>query len=114
LSGSFRSIEVPDSAELFNRAWQHHQANQLPEAEQLYRLLLASDPQHADAWCFLGALCYSLGRMEEAEAHLRRALEIVPSYTTALNYLSMVQAQHGRLDEAAATLQRARTSRFFE
>jgi predicted O-linked N-acetylglucosamine transferase (SPINDLY family) len=92
---------------MFQRAWQHHQANDLAQAEQLYRQVLQGAPAHADAWCFLGAVYHARGNAAEAEACLRRAVELVPSYATAHNYLGITRAQLGRLDEAAASFQEA-------
>ncbi len=97
---------MSNSAELFARAWQHHQANQFPEAEELYRQVVHQDPQHTDAWCFLGALCSSQGRLEEAEGYLRQALTQAPHFATALNCLGAVLGQLGKLEDAATMFQR--------
>jgi tetratricopeptide (TPR) repeat protein len=96
---------VSNSTKLFDRAWQHQQAQQFPEAERLYRLILENDPQHVDARCFLGALCHSMGRLEEAEGYLRQVLQQVPYYLSALNALGALLAQKGNLEEAAGTFQ---------
>ena len=39
-------------------ALQHHQAGQLPQAEQIYRQILEVEPNHADAWHLLGVLAH--------------------------------------------------------
>ncbi|HYV38900.1 MAG TPA: tetratricopeptide repeat protein, partial [Gemmataceae bacterium] len=90
------------ATDTFSLAWQYHQANDLPRAEQLYREVLRTTPGHADAWCFLGAICHAQGRWPEAEQHLHRALQLAPDYPTAQNLLGIVLAQQGRHDEATS------------
>jgi tetratricopeptide (TPR) repeat protein len=97
---------VSSPSDLFARAWQHHQAQQYQEAEQLYRQVLQAEPRNADAWCFLGAALQSLGQAEEAAASYRQALELVPDYISALNCLGILLAQQGKLEEAAGTFER--------
>jgi Tfp pilus assembly protein PilF len=94
------------TAELFAHAWQLHQANDLVQAERFYRQILQHDPSHADAWCFLGAVCQARGNPVDAEHCYRRALELVPGYVSALNCLGSLLAERGGLDEAADCFQR--------
>ena len=68
------------AADLFNQAWQHHQAGRIQQAEQLYRQALVADPASADAWCFLGAACQAQGRLGEAEINYRRAVMLLPTH----------------------------------
>ncbi len=65
---------MSNPAALFAQAWQYHQVNDLGRAEALYRQILQIDPGHADAWCFLGAVCQARGNLTEAEACFRRAV----------------------------------------
>jgi tetratricopeptide (TPR) repeat protein len=88
-------------AEVFGQAWKCHQAGSLPQAEQLYRQVLQVDPKHADAWCFLGAVCQAQGRIADAERNLRRAVQLMPSHPSAQNLLGIVLAQQGRHEDAA-------------
>jgi tetratricopeptide (TPR) repeat protein len=96
---------VVTPAELFSLAWQQHQTGEIARAEQLYRQVLQSDPQHADAWCFLGAACQAQGRLAEAENCFRRAVQIIPSYAVAYNWLGMLLAQQGRFEEGVVSFQ---------
>jgi protein O-GlcNAc transferase len=90
-------------AEMFARAWQHHQAGDICQAEQLYRQVLEANPRHADAWCFLGAACQAQGKLAEAEASYQRAVAIAPTYGSAHNCLGVLRAQQKRLTEAIAS-----------
>ena len=55
----------------------------------------------------LGAVCFSLRRMEHAEAHFRRALELKPDYAVAHNNLGNVQNSMGTPKEAVASYEKA-------
>ena len=46
----------------FDLALQHHQAGRCREAEQLYRQILAQQPDHVDAMHMLGVIAHQLGR----------------------------------------------------
>ena len=56
----------------FQLAVQHHQAGRLPQAEQLYRQILAQEPGHADAMHLLGVIAAQLGRNDAA-------VELIPT-----------------------------------
>ena len=45
---------MPTVSEAFTLALQHHQAGNLPQAEQLYNQILQADPAHADTHHLLG------------------------------------------------------------
>ncbi|MFH1037519.1 MAG: tetratricopeptide repeat protein [PVC group bacterium] len=49
------------------------------EAERICRMVLASDPHNAPAWCHLGHYYYARGNWETAEQAYRKAVEIEPS-----------------------------------
>jgi tetratricopeptide (TPR) repeat protein len=96
---------MPTASDVFGQAWKYHQAGSFSQAEQLYRQVLQTDPNNADAWCFLGAVCQAQGKITEAEANLRRAAQLMPSHPTAPNLLGIVLAQQGKLDDAASCFQ---------
>ena len=57
---------MPTTAELFETAVQHHQAGRLETAEQIYRQILAVEPDRADAVHLLGVLAHQSGKHEMA------------------------------------------------
>jgi Flp pilus assembly protein TadD len=56
----------------FDLALRHHQAGRLPEAEQLYRQILARHPAHAGAMHNLGMIAHRMGRKDLAVDLIRR------------------------------------------
>ena len=91
----------------FEEARRQHQAGNTERAVQLYRELLASEPQHAQAWYLLGAAHRALGRLDEARVSLQQAVSVAPGHADAHNHLGVVLAQQGYMDEAVASFHRA-------
>jgi len=91
----------------FDLALQHHQAARLHAAEQLYRQILAQQPEHVDAMHYLGLLTHQLGRKEMALDLLRRATALRPGDAQVRYHLGVVLQSNGQLDEAIAAFQRA-------
>jgi len=98
---------MPTIPEALQRAKAYHRAGQLPQAEQLYREILQTDPGNGDAHYFLGAACQALGKLDEAIAHLQRAVQLRPEHVPAHNHLGVVLAQQGKLDEAITSFRQA-------
>jgi len=80
------------------------------EAERCYQILLAEQPEDADAWANLAALRNMAGHHQEAEACARRALAAGAEHWGALANLGTALHRMARLNEAAlayvASLQR--------
>jgi tetratricopeptide (TPR) repeat protein len=88
-------------------ALQHHQAGRRQAAEQMYRQILAVDPQHPDALHLLGVIAHDAGQHDVAIDHIRRAIELRDSASVFhVNLGNAYQAQ-ARRDEAVACFQRA-------
>src|SRR5262249_51156135 len=83
-------------------ALQHHQAGRLAEAEALYRQILAVQPEHADAWHFLGVIAHQMGRHDLAIEWINRSLVLNPRYSQAYCNLGEALIGAGRRDEAIA------------
>ena len=88
-------------------AIQHHQAGRLQAAEQIYRQILAVEPNHADAIHLFGVIAYQAGKLDQAIRCYRRALELKPDYAAACNNLGNALRDQGKLDEAVACYRRA-------
>jgi protein O-GlcNAc transferase len=99
---------VTTAAEVFALAWQNHQAGNLTQAEELYRQVLQTNPTHADAWAYLGAICQAQGRFADAEANFQQVVQLMPGHARAHNCLATVLVHQGKLDEAASSLEIAR------
>lgn len=56
-----------------------HQQGHLAQAEGVYKKVLASYPEQADAWHLLGVLAHQREKHEEAVALIERAISIYPS-----------------------------------
>ena len=93
----------------FDLAFQHHQAGQLQEAEQLYRQILSRQPKHADALHFLGLLAHQAGSQDVAMELLQKSISLGPTVTLYHNNMGNVLQAQGRLDEAIACYRRVLT-----
>ncbi len=96
-----------DGKMLFQEAVRRHQAQQLPQAAEHYRRLLAHQPEHAPALYLLGMLLEQTGADDEAIGYLARAIGASPSYLDAYQALGNLYLKLGRLDDAIATFQSA-------
>lgn len=94
---------------LLAQASEHHNAGRLKFAEQIYRSVLATDPNQAIANLNLGVLAFETGRIELGLEHLQKALEIEPD--NANHWLAFAQgllvAQH--TDDALTVIKRAKS-----
>ena len=94
-------------AALLLTAVEHHNAGRLPEAEALYRQILAIDPNHVDALHNLGYLASQVGRDDIAVELIGRATTIDPTQAVAFNNLGNALAAKGAFAEALAAFHRA-------
>ena len=85
----------PTAQETFALALQHHQAGRLPEAERLYRLILAHDPRHAGAIHHLGVMAHQVGRNDVAVDLIRRLVALSPDDAEARYNLGVVLSDRG-------------------
>jgi predicted TPR repeat methyltransferase len=95
------------SEDLFNQALALHQAGDSEPAEQLYRQLLATDPNHADVQHLLGILLGQQGRFTEALIPLQAALLLDPASPTFHNSLGNVEKHLGHIEQAIFHYQEA-------
>jgi len=94
-------------AQALSIAIAHHQAGRLEVAEDLYRRILAVEPDHADALHLLGVAVHQRGEHALAVDYLRRATEMVPNAAVGHSNLGSALLALGRLDEAIAAYRRA-------
>jgi predicted O-linked N-acetylglucosamine transferase (SPINDLY family) len=98
---------MPTVAEAFNIAVQHHQAGNLPVAEQLYRQIVLADPNHADAHHLLGVLACQTGHFDHAVASIRRAVALNSWAASYHCNLGIAYNALGQFEEAAASFRQA-------
>ena len=91
----------------FDLALQRHRAGQLSEAEQLYRQVLAQQPEHADAQMNLGNVLKDEGQLDEAIAVYRLAIALRPDHAESHSNLGNALRNNGQLDEAVDAYRRA-------
>jgi predicted O-linked N-acetylglucosamine transferase (SPINDLY family) len=76
-------------------------------AETLYGEILKADPQHAQAWHWLGVVSGQVGRHETAVEYIGRALRLLPDLAEAHSNLAYFLWHQGKLQEAEACCRRA-------
>ena len=75
---------MPTTSELLATAVEHHQAGRLQVAEEIYRQILAREPQHADAIHLVGLVVLQTGqhgRAVDGSAVRLRSAAIGPTFT---------------------------------
>lgn len=99
--------EVRSVATVIQTAITHHRQGELPDAERLYRQVLADHPRHVDALHLLGVLTHQRGQHQLAVDFISRAIEccaltrppIQPS-PTLFNNLGEACRALGHFDDA--------------
>jgi predicted O-linked N-acetylglucosamine transferase (SPINDLY family) len=91
----------------FAAATHHHQAGNLNIAESAYRAILASNPNHVDAWQRLGILLHQTGRTGESIDALKRAAQLRPEAPDVHSNIATVLAAAGHRSEAVESFRRA-------
>ncbi len=84
----------------FEDAMNAHRQGRLPEAEAVYRQLLAQNPNHADALHMLGILGFQAGQPEAGIELVQRSLLLNPNNASAQSNMAELKRTRGRLDEA--------------
>ena len=84
-----------------------HQANQLAEAEAIYRQVLQHVPDNPDALHFLGVLRDQTGQSQSALELIGKAVTKDPNNADAHNNLGLVQQKLGQPDKAVASFRTA-------
>jgi Flp pilus assembly protein TadD len=97
----------PTLQKLVSEALRHHRNGQMIEAEEIYRRVLARDPDHADALHLLGMVAYQTGRIPLALELIRKAIAVHPSAASYHSNLGNVLQAQDDLEEAAASYRRA-------
>jgi predicted TPR repeat methyltransferase len=94
-------------SEAMQMALDWHREGKVRTAAEVYRRVLACDPDNVDALNFMGVALHQLGRSIDGADLLRRALELLPEYAEASNNLGNILKETGDLAEAEAAYRRA-------
>lgn len=98
---------MPTTDEILAQTWQSHQQGNAAGAEQVYRSVVQREPNHFNAWCYLGIALHDLRRYNESVAAYQRALALQPKFPIALNNMGNSLRYLGRVDEADRAFQQA-------
>jgi len=88
-------------------AIRHHQAGRLQAAEQLYRRILAAQPNQPEAIHFLGVMAHQAGKHAVAVEYIERAIALNGTEAAFHNNLGEVYRALRRLPDAVACYRRA-------
>ncbi len=92
---------------VFAEARGHHKAGRLPDAERLYRQILAADPRHAGSLHLLGLIAEQLGRHQVAAELIGKAIAVDGRIPVFHYHLASAQHSLGRLREAESSYRKA-------
>jgi predicted TPR repeat methyltransferase len=82
-------------------------AEQLHQAEALYKAILLHHIRQPDALQFLGVLRHLQGQSDESIALIRQAIEVAPEAPGIWNNLGNVLLESGQIEEATAAYERS-------
>jgi predicted TPR repeat methyltransferase len=80
---------------------------QLVEAQELYRRVLKTAPNHPQALHYSGVLAHQQGRIDEAVMLIEKSLELQPDQADCYNNLGIILQSSGKLEKAIEAYQRA-------
>ncbi|MBL8825529.1 MAG: tetratricopeptide repeat protein [Planctomycetaceae bacterium] len=88
-------------------ALDHHQSGRFPQAEQLYRQILAEDPNFHEAWHLLGLMAHQLGQNPAAIDLIGKAVQLLPNSALYYSNLGLAWEALGQSDKALYCYSRA-------
>ena len=91
---------------LFDQATALHWSGDLAGAEKIYRQILQTDPNHADAFHMVGLLASQTGNHQAAAEFIRRAVTLNPSQANYYRNLGIVYKSLEQWDDAIASYRR--------
>ena len=91
----------------FEIAMRLHREGRLPEADHIYRQILAQEPDDPDALQLRGLIAHDEGRHAEAVEFIQRAISLNPSVAAYHNNLGIALRGAGQPDAAIESYRRA-------
>jgi predicted O-linked N-acetylglucosamine transferase (SPINDLY family) len=92
---------------LLHQGFAYQQAGKLQEAEQCYRQILATQPNHAEALHLLGILAHGDKKYDEAIRLISRAIQISPDNPNYYTNLGTAFKLRNKFDEAIMSYRKA-------
>ena len=77
------------------------------KAENFFRIILKSQPQHFEAYYFLGIILNELNKLDEAEANYQNAIKFKPDFAEAYYNLAVTLVKSKKLEEGIKNYQNA-------
>ena len=102
-----RRVGMPTVAENLKLAVEHHQANRLAQAQEVYNQILEQQPQHPEALYGLGVLANQIGQYQTSEKLFRALLGVQPESVKGWFSLGNLRQIQGQLPEAVEAYQQA-------
>ena len=93
--------------ETFDLAVQNHQKNNLQVAENLYKEILKTSPDHFESIFSLGTLLGQTKRFDLAKPLLQKSIQIQPNYAIAHSNLGNIQRELGEHQKAISSYEKA-------
>lgn len=84
-----------------------HQEGDIAAAEQVYRSILAIEPDHAGAWHLLGLVSFAKKQHQQAKTQIQRALAVCDSKAVYWNNYGAVLKELGDFAGATAAFEKA-------
>ena len=103
-------VRSPDASvlnKMLDDAIEHHQAERLALAEQLYRQILLGQPNNANVIHWLGTIAYQTNRLEQALAYYQKAIALDSHHAEAHNNLGIALQAQGEIETAISYYQQA-------
>ena len=100
---SRKNAEKLSAEDCLKIAWEHHQAGRLLEAENLYRQILAAQPESANVLCLLGIAVRQQGKVAEAIDFYEQAIVQNPDFVEAHLNKAQVLLDVGEYQRAIAS-----------
>lgn len=95
------------TSEALTCAIEHHRGGRLPEAEQIYRQILQTNPNQVDALHLLGLIAHQVGNHEAAVEYISRAIRGNGNAADAHSNLGLAYFAWGKVPEAIASYRRS-------
>jgi len=108
--GKKESVPVNEDAairRMIQAALEHHQAGRLTQAEEIYRKVLETRPQHPDVNHLLGGILRQRGSFPQAIALIKKAVDANPAEPVFQNSLGVTLFESGNADEAIVCYRKA-------